>query len=153
MNIPTSRAARPALPVSALRAGSAILLAILLAACGSGDSSDGYSSSPGGPGGTGGLGALPPTTQAVTCKDFDFNEVTVEPKSITVQNNSDGTIYPVLSTSKNAVNQWLQGCFRSTDPYPTDYVYKLYVNQGEGIPPGSSVTITLPLYSKLSDDR
>ncbi|WP_442593718.1 hypothetical protein ACSBPU_20460 [Parapusillimonas sp. JC17] len=153
MNTPTPRAARPALSVSALRAGSVILLAVLLAACGGGDSSDGYSSSPGGPGGAGGLGAAPPVSQKVTCKDFDFNDVTVEPKSITVQNNSNGTIYPVLATSKNAVNQWLQGCFRSTDPYPTDYVYKLYVNQGEGIPPGGSVTITLPLYSKLSEDR
>jgi hypothetical protein len=44
---------------------------------------------------------------------------------------------------------WVQGCLRTTEALPTDVVYKLYVNDGQGIPPGSEVTITLPLYSEL----
>jgi len=95
----------------------------------------------------------PHTTQTVVCKDYDGNDVSVLAKTITVHNNTANTIYPVLATSKNAVNEWLQGCFRTTDPYPTEYVYKLYINEGQGLPPKSSVTITLPLYSKLSDNR
>lgn len=51
-------------------------------------------------------------------------------------------------------NEWIQGCFRTQDKlYPTNYVYKLYVNEGVGIPKNSSVAITLPLYSELSAER
>lgn len=89
----------------------------------------------------------------VICKDYDGKNTTVKPKTITIYNNSGVTIYPVLATSQNAVNEWLQGCFRSTDPYPTNFVYKLYVNEDKGIASGESVTITLPLYSKLSDGQ
>lgn len=94
-----------------------------------------------------------PTPPPILCKDYDGKQKEVKPKTITIQNNSEGVIYPVLATSKNAVNEWVQGCFRTTDPYPTDLVYKLYVNEGTGIPPRSSVTITLPLYSELSGQR
>ncbi|KTD59924.1 hypothetical protein [Legionella shakespearei] len=89
----------------------------------------------------------------IVCKDYNGKNTTVKPKTITIYNNSEDTIYPVLATSQNAVNEWLQGCFRSTDPYPTNFVYKLYVNEGKGIGSGESVTITLPLYSKLSDGQ
>ncbi|HIG0328488.1 TPA: hypothetical protein ACX87D_002389 [Legionella pneumophila] len=91
--------------------------------------------------------------ESIECKDYDGNSITIQPKTITIYNNSETLIYPVLATSKNAVNEWLQGCFRTTEPYPTKYVYKLYVNEGTGIAPGASVTITLPLYSQLSKDR
>ncbi|WBV71673.1 hypothetical protein PGH42_00480 [Legionella pneumophila] len=91
--------------------------------------------------------------KGIVCKDYDGNPMTVKPKTITIFNNSEVTIYPVLATSKNAVNEWIQGCFRTTEPYPTNYVYKLYVNEGTGIAPGSSVKITLPLYSQLANDR
>ncbi len=90
----------------------------------------------------------------IECKDYNNKPLILKPKTITIYNNSDSaTIYPVLSTSKNAVNEWIQGCFRTTEPYPTEYVYKLYVNEGTGILPGSSVTITLPLYSEVSPGR
>ncbi|MCE0724374.1 MULTISPECIES: hypothetical protein [Legionella] len=90
----------------------------------------------------------------IVCKDYNGNSMTLKPKTITIYNNSENTtIYPVLATSKNEVNEWIQGCFRTTEPYPTKYVYKLYVNEGTGIAPGSSVTITLPLYSELAKDR
>lgn len=89
----------------------------------------------------------------IECKDYNNNPITIKPKTITIYNDSETTIYPVLATSKNAVNEWIQGCFRTTEPYPTNYVYKLYVNENTGIAPGSSVTITLPLYSELSKGR
>lgn len=88
----------------------------------------------------------------LACKGLDDQEFAVAPKTVTIHNNSGTeTIYPVLATSKNAVNEWIQGCFRTTEDHPTHYVYKLYVNEGQGIPPNSAVTITLPLYSELPE--
>jgi hypothetical protein len=90
----------------------------------------------------------------IQCKDYNGNQIQIKPKTITIYNDSENaTIYPVIATSKNGVNEWIQGCFRTTEPYPTKYVYKLYVNEGTGIAPNSSVTITLPLYSELAKDR
>lgn len=97
-----------------------------------------------------------PVVQAnkpIVCKDYDKNDVLVNAKTITIRNNSDGQIYPVLATSTNPVNEWVQGCLRTTEPYPTELVYKLYVNDGQGIPPDSEVTITLPLYSELGPKK
>ncbi len=129
------------------RTAGSLALTLILAACDSGGS-----------GSTVGDSALPmvggpPTALGTACKDYEGNTVMVSAKTITIHNNSVGTIYPVLATSKNAVNEWIQGCFRTTEPYPTEYAYKLYINEGEGIPPNSSVTITLPLYSELSPQR
>ncbi|WP_112219187.1 hypothetical protein [Legionella quinlivanii] len=95
-----------------------------------------------------GSGAALAENGIIECKDYDGKPLMVKPKTITIYNNTDKIIYPVLATSKNAVNEWVQGCFRSSSPYPTNYVYKLYVNENSGIPPDSSVTITLPLYSE-----
>ena len=121
-----------------------LLLTLILAGCGGGSGS-----TPGGetapPPGAG----APPPKGSVVCKDYDMKDMVVAPKTITIRNNSEGQIYPVLATSTNAVNEWVQGCQRTTKPFPTDAVYKLYVNDGQGIPPGSEVTITLPLYSEL----
>lgn len=91
--------------------------------------------------------------QKITCKNYDGNQIEIKPKTITIYNNSESIIYPVIATSKNSVNEWIQGCFSTIDPYPTNFVYKLYVNEGTGIAPGSSVVITLPLYSELSKNR
>ncbi|MBN9228492.1 MULTISPECIES: hypothetical protein [Legionella] len=89
----------------------------------------------------------------IECKDYNGNKITIKPKTITIYNNSETTIYPIIATSKNSVNEWIQGCFGTTEPYPTNFVYKLYVNEGTGIEPKSSITITLPLYSELAKDR
>lgn len=89
----------------------------------------------------------------IECKDYNGNKITIKPKTITIYNNSEATIYPIIATSKNSVNEWIQGCFGTTEPYPTNFVYKLYVNEGTGIEPKSSITITLPLYSELAKDR
>lgn len=138
------------LTTCAARSG-ALALMLALAACGGGESNSNSI-------GSALLGAAPTATpatalDAATVKCWGPrgpNSVAVKPKTITVYNNSDTTIYPVLATSTNDVNQWVQGCFHSTDPYPAKLVYKLYVNAGQGIPKNSSVSITLPLYSQLS---
>jgi len=161
MNFSTNNTARKdGFAFSLLRAGTlAVAAAVILSACGGGDGGGpSYPSAflpvvppadSGGSGGNGG-GAL----GNVTCKDFDGNDMTVKPKTITVYNNSDRVIYPVLSTSENAKNEWIRGCFRVDDKlYPTTSVYKLYVNEGTGIPANSSVTVTLPLYSELSTEN
>ena len=89
----------------------------------------------------------------ITCKDYNDKPFQVKPKTITVQNNSEGIIYPVISTSQNAVNEWVQACFRTSDPYPSSHVYKIFINESEGLAPGQSVTVTLPLYSETNDKQ
>lgn len=149
MNCSIRQQVRRPLP-TALRASAVLLLTLAAAACVD-DSGPSLAGSEGGPRGSGGE---PSHGQSVACKDYDGNQMMVKPKTITVYNNSaSDTIYPVLATSKNAVNEWIQGCFRTAEPYPTDHVYKLYINEGKGIPPNSSVTVTLPLYSKLPNER
>ena len=125
-----------------------LLLTLTLAGCGGGSGS-----TPGGetapPPGAG----APPPKGSVVCKDYDMKDMLVAPKTITIRNNSEGQIYPVLATSTNAVNEWIQGCQRTTEPFPTTAVYKLYINDGQGIAPGTQVTITLPLFSELSPGK
>lgn len=143
---------RPLMPI-AISAPSKpaliLLLALSLAACGGGHESpaaDGTNMPP--PGATG-----PGSSASVSCKDYEMQDMVVAPKTITIRNNSEGPIYPVLATSKNKVNEWMQGCLRTTEAIPTGAVYKLYVNDGQGMTPGSEVTITLPLYSELSQGQ
>lgn len=154
----SSKTAKNGIVASFLRVGAVVVVAAL-SACGGGDGGGAsYASAflpavpPAADAGAGGGGVAP--SPNVTCKDFDGNSVSVKPKTITVYNNSDRVIYPVLSTSENAKNEWIRGCFRVDDKlYPTTSVYKLYVNEGTGIPVNSSVTVTLPLYSELSTEN
>lgn len=138
MRIPTSQRKAPRSCPAAL----ALALTLALAACG-GDGSDPVGSTP--PGSN--------ASQSVVCKGYDNQEMRVLPKTITIRNNSEGQIYPVLATSTNAVNEWVQGCLRTTEAFPTDSVYKLYVNDGQGIGPDTEVTITLPLFSELAPGK
>ncbi len=142
MNFPIQHTTKPSVGASALYIAGALVFALGLSAC----TDDTTVEIPPAP-------PVPPPTQGVECKTLDGGTMFVEAKTITIHNNSQNTLYPVLSTSKNAVNQWLQGCWRVTDAHPTDFVYKLYVNDGTGIPAGSSVTITLPLYSQIGENR
>jgi hypothetical protein len=142
MHRPTTPRGKAAHPVPA---AAALALTLALAACGGSGGDDTASGTPGSGG--------PTANQTVTCKDYDNQDVQVAPKTITIHNNSDDQIYPVLATSTNAVNQWVQGCQRTTEPFPAETVYKLYVNDGQGIAPGTQVTITLPLFSELSPGK
>lgn len=147
MKLQIQRAAKSIFSSPALRAAFPLALVLGLAGCifDSSGPSGGDSPAPPPP------PPPPPSDAVIGCKDYNFSDVQVQPKSITVHNNSDRRLYPVLATSTNAVNEWIQGCLRTKDAHPTKLVYKLYVNEGEGIPPNSSVTITLPLYSQLED--
>ncbi len=55
--------------------------------------------------------------EEIKCKNIDNKEYVIKSKTITIVNNTNKTIYPILITSQNAVNQWLQGCFRTQDKY------------------------------------
>lgn len=148
MNLLTNKTTKAGSAASLLRVG-ALLVAAALSACGGGDGESVPFAAAVAPPDSGSTGP----SANITCKDLDGSAVTVKPKTITVYNNSDRIIYPVLSTSENETNLWVQGCLRVDDkPYPTKSVYKLYVNEGTGIPVNSSVTVTLPLYSELSTD-
>ena len=139
----------------------ALLLALVLSTCGGGGDSNNSAAVAAAlaAGSTTSPATTPPAAVAaasdVTCIGYDQKTpMTVSAKTITIVNNSQTTIYPVLSTSKNQVNQWVQACKRVVSPnFPTKYVYKLYINEGVGIPANSSVTLTLPLYSQLDADN
>lgn len=98
--------------------------------------------------------AAPP--QAIDCTNAQTPNMTIE-----IYNNSEGhNIYPVLfAGAASSTDTWIQACFQLTDaelkgnPYPRASQYRMYINccsNGEnGIPPGGSAIITLPLYSPL----
>jgi hypothetical protein len=81
--------------------------------------------------------------------------------TIVIYNNSAGfNIYPVLfAGAPSDTDQWMRGCFRisfnnlAANPFPRPSQFRMYVNccdtNQNGIPPGGSVTITLPFYSPL----
>jgi hypothetical protein len=76
-------------------------------------------------------------------------------KYLTLFNNMDQTMYIIIQSSQNSVDEWLQGYFKVTknrlpaEPFPHKKLYRVYVNGTEGIPPSSSVKINLPFFSKL----
>ncbi len=94
--------------------------------------------------------------QTIDCTNGQPPNMTLE-----IYNNSAHyNIYPVLfAGAPSGTDTWIQACFQLTDselsgnPYPRASQYRMYINccaKGEnGIPPGGSVTITLPLYSPL----
>lgn len=82
---------------------------------------------------------------------------TVPTMTIEIHNDSDRySIYPVLSTGGHLIDTWMQAAFKvpksqlADKPYPTPNTFRLYFNPtGTGIPPHSSITVTLPLYTQL----
>ena len=68
-------------------------------------------------------------------------------------------IYPVLTTGKGPVDIWMQAWFgltqtvvdAGTNPYPRNKNYRLYINPAKGIAPGTGITVTLPLYTKIDN--
>jgi hypothetical protein len=98
--------------------------------------------------------AAPP--QSINCTNGQTPTMTVE-----IYNDSANyNIYPVLfAGAPSGTDTWMQACFQLTDaqlggnPYPRATQYRMYIDccaKGEnGIPPGGSETITLPLYSPL----
>lgn len=102
----------------------------------------------------GGRAAIAQT--GVNCTNGKTPNMTVE----IFNNSTTDNIYPVLfAGAPSDTDTWIQACFQLTDaqlednPYPRATQYRMYINccgSGEnGIPPGGSATITLPLYSPL----
>jgi hypothetical protein len=82
----------------------------------------------------------------------------VPTKTITFYNNStDRTLYPVIQApiqnGTNVRDLWLQAQFQVADVtsqiFNTTLLYKIYVNRNGGVPPNSSVTLTIPFYTQL----
>jgi hypothetical protein len=101
--------------------------------------------------------ALLPPAHASSSPPGNVAAQTVPTMTIVIYNNSKThSIYPVLSTGAHILDKWLQAAFKipksqlADNPYPTPDTFRLYFNPtGAGIPPGGTVTITLPLYTQL----
>ena len=103
------------------------------------------------------FGGSPAAAQAPNCTNGQT------PPNMTVEifnNSTTDNIYPVLfAGAPSETDTWIQACFQLKDdqlrgnPFPRATQYRMYINccgSGEnGIPPGGSATITLPLYSPL----
>jgi len=147
-----------ALPVVSLTGALACLLAL-----DAGSPLHAQKSAPLGTGGTSGTGGvtLTPapswTVSHPTCPDG---------KSICVMTikifNDDPNhwIYPVLTTGKGRPDIWMQAwwsvpkAYTDTDKwdFPRRKVYRLYINPtGTGIPPGTGVELTIPLFTQLKE--
>jgi hypothetical protein len=86
---------------------------------------------------------------------------TVPSMTIQIYNNTDtsktpSNIYPVLTTGASSSSLWLQAWLKipkaemGNKPYPKLHNFRIYINPtGKGIPPGGSVSITLPLLTQL----
>ena len=103
----------PSAPNGAIRrpvsAAAALTFMFTLTACGGGSDASDTPPTSGPPPGAGA------PQGSVVCKDYDMQDVTIAPKTITIRNNADEQIYPMLSTSTNAENLWVQGCLRTTE--------------------------------------
>src|SRR5262245_38878504 len=82
----------------------------------------------------------------------------VPTKTITFYNNSpDHTLYPVIQApiqnGANVRDLWLQAQFQvstvTTQVFNTTLLYRIFVNRVGGVPPNSSVTLTIPFYTQL----
>ena len=83
---------------------------------------------------------------------------TVPTKTITFYNNSsDQTLYPVIQApiinGTDVRDLWMQAQFNvanvNTQVFNTTQLYKIYVNRNGGVPPQTSVTLTIPFYTQL----
>ena len=83
---------------------------------------------------------------------------TVPTKTITFYNNSpDHTLYPVIQApiqnGKDVRDLWLQAQFQvgdvTTQIFNTTLLYRIFVNRNAGVPPKTSVTLTIPFYTQL----
>ncbi len=79
-----------------------------------------------------------------------------DPYNNTDTSKTPSNIYPVLTTGTSSSSLWLQAWLKvpkgemGNKPYPKLNNFRIYINPtGKGIPPGGSVTITLPLLTQL----
>jgi hypothetical protein len=86
-----------------------------------------------------------------TCPSKDCSKV------VTIYNNnptaSGVTIFPVIQAGIQSPDPWLQALFNdNTKTYAETHYSRAYVNPVNGIPPGGHVSVTVPWYSKLTND-
>lgn len=79
-------------------------------------------------------------------------------QTIKIFNDTGQQIFAELEVGKNNPDLWIQDICNVPDaernklyPYPTTVTNRLYINGLDGIPPGGSVEITLPLYTQLAE--
>ena len=81
-------------------------------------------------------------------------------KTISIYNNSKTeTIYPVIQApiknGADVADLWMQAQFKisvadyKTRTFQSSKLYRIWINKDTGIPPGGSVTISLPFYEQL----
>src|SRR6266446_2237141 len=75
-------------------------------------------------------------------------------KVITFYNNStDHALFPVIQAGIQNPDEWLQALFNdNSKSYAETHYSRVYVNPVNGIPPGEHVSVTVPWYSKLTND-
>ena len=78
----------------------------------------------------------------------------VPTKVIKIYNNTDKPIYPLIETNTNDVDEWLQAYFGGCDSslFKHSLNYRVYVNELEGIKSHRHVALTVPVYTKLTND-
>ena len=74
-------------------------------------------------------------------------------KVVTFYNNGPDPIYPVIQAGIQSPDPWLQALFNDdSNTYAETHLTRLYIDPGNGIPPGGSVSVSVPWYSALTDD-
>ncbi|HTZ71200.1 MAG TPA: hypothetical protein VMB71_11165, partial [Acetobacteraceae bacterium] len=81
----------------------------------------------------------------------------VPTKTITFYNNSNRTLFPVVQApirlGADVRDLWMQAQFQvgdvATQVFQTTLLYRIFINKDTGVPPQSSVTLTMPFYTQL----
>jgi hypothetical protein len=82
-----------------------------------------------------------------TCPSKDCSKV------ITFYNNTGGPIFAVIQAGIQNPDPWLQALFNdNTQTYAETHYSRAYINPVNGIPSKGHVSVTVPWYSKLTND-
>jgi hypothetical protein len=75
-------------------------------------------------------------------------------KKVHIYNNTNGPIWVVFQAGAQDPDPWLQALFaNSQKTYAETHLSRVYVNLQSGIPAGQSVTVSVPWYSRLLNDK
>jgi len=83
------------------------------------------------------------------------NVSAIPTKVIKIYNNTRSTIYPVIETSTNSTDEWLQAEFKicksemGTKKFPHTQLYRVFVNWPQGLGSGNFIALNVPFYSTL----
>ena len=72
-------------------------------------------------------------------------------KVVTFYNNGPTAIYPVIQAGIQNPDPWLRALFHDiSNSYAETHYSRVYINPVHGIPPGGSVSVTVPWYTRLN---